>query len=56
MLLEYHASLNRRVRERNLTAENTVQELKQAGSQNPPPFGLAQGKLFENREDRGSLS
>jgi hypothetical protein len=25
-------------------------------SRNPRPFGLAQGRLFEPREDRGNLS
>jgi hypothetical protein len=33
----------------------TSQKLKRGGAQNPRPFGLAQGRLFENREDQGSL-
>jgi hypothetical protein len=32
------------------------QSLQHPGGRNPRPFDVAQGRLFENREDRGSLS
>jgi hypothetical protein len=35
---------------------DTVKNSRGSAAEIPRPFGLAQGRLFESREDRGSLS